>query len=78
MNYFGWTANIIDALFLILGKSGKFLNARGNRICFIIEIFCLIYWFYMNCNRGLVSQASSCIVSIGIAVYGYYKWGQKK
>jgi len=77
MNLFGLTANIIDALMLVLGKGGKFLNARGNRICFLIDIACLSYWFFMDISRGLYSQGISCIVSITICGYGFYNWGKK-
>lgn len=78
MNYFGLTANIFDACMLIFGKTGKFLNARGNRICFIIDCVCLSYWCYMDFNRGLYSQAVSCLVSIAIAIYGFRRWGKMK
>lgn len=77
INYFGVTANIIDASLLIFGKSGKFLNARGNRICFIIDIICLSYWCYMDIQRGLYSQGISCLVSITICIYGFINWGKK-
>lgn len=76
MNLFGLTANIIDACFLIFGKTGKVLNARGNRICFLIDLTCLTYWCYMDIQRGLYSQGISCLVSMGIAVYGYRRWGR--
>lgn len=78
MNYFGLTANIVDAFLLAFGKTGKFLNARGNRICFLIDIICLCYWSYMDFNRGLYSQGVSCIVSSMIAVYGFINWGKKQ
>lgn len=73
----GLTANIIDAVFLILGKTGKFLNARGNRVCFIIDAICISYWFFVDIDRGLYSQAASVIISAGIAMYGWRKWGEK-
>ncbi len=78
MNLFGFTANIIDACMLIFGKGGKFLNARGNRICFLIDIICLSYWFYMDIARGLYSQGFSCIISIIICIYGFINWGKMK
>lgn len=78
MNLFGLTANLIDACFLILGKSGKVLNARGNRICFLIDLVCLSYWFFMDIQRGLYSQGVSCIVSICISIYGFRNWGKLK
>lgn len=77
MNYFGITANVIDACMLLFGKTGKFLNARGNRICFLIDIACLTYWFWMDIHRGLYSQGCSCIISIMISIYGFINWGRK-
>jgi len=74
---FGITANLIDALFLFLGKGGKILNARGNRICFLIDIFCLSYWTYMDFCRGLYSQGFSAIISICICIYGFRRWKNK-
>lgn len=78
MNPFGLAANIVDACFLILGKGGKILNARGNRVCFLIDLTCLSYWMYMDINRGLYSQAVGIIFSASISIYGYIKWGKKK
>jgi nicotinamide riboside transporter PnuC len=77
VNYFGLLANLIDAGMLCFGKVGKFLNARGNRYCFVIDVICLSYWFYMNLNRGLYSQGASAIVSIAICIYGWIKWGRR-
>lgn len=76
MNLFGLTANLIDAGFLIFGKTGKLLNARGIRACFIIDFICLMYWMYMDINRGLYSQGISCSISMMICVYGYINWGR--
>lgn len=77
MDKFGLLANCIDACFLCLGKTGKFLNARGNRICFLIELVCLTYWFFIDINRGLYAQGISVIVSMCISVYGYRRWGKR-
>lgn len=77
MNYFGLTANIIDACMLIFGKTGKILNARRNRYCFLIDLVCLSYWFYMDIQRGLYSQGCSCLISMCIAIYGFNHWGKK-
>ena len=77
MNLFGLTANLVDAFMLVIGKGGKFLNARGNRICFLIDILCLSYWFFMDISRGLYSQGASCVVSIVICAYGFYNWGRR-
>ena len=77
-NLFGLTANLIDAAFLVMGKGGKILNARGNRICFLIDIACLSYWIYMDIARGLYSQAISACVSICICIYGFRRWGKRE
>lgn len=74
---FGLTANIIDACFLLLGKSGKILNARGIRICFLVDMVCLSYWFCMDMQRGLYSQGISCIISFCICIYGFIHWGKR-
>ena len=78
MNYFGLVANLIDACFMIAGKTGKFLNARGNRICFLIDIVCLTYWIYMDIQRELYSQAVSATISMFICAYGFRRWGKTK
>jgi nicotinamide riboside transporter PnuC len=75
-NLFGLTANLIDLCFLSLGKTGKFLNARGIRICFLIDLICLTYWMYIDIQRGLYSQGISCMVSMGICIYGFIRWGK--
>ena len=61
---------------LCLGKTGKFLNARGNRVCFLIDLVCLTYWLYMDLNRGLYAQGLSCFISMGLSIYGYIRWGK--
>ena len=78
MNFFGLFANLIDMCFLVFGKTGKILNARRNRFCFIIELFCLSYWFFMDLNRGLISQGIGCLFSMMIAIYGFFNWGKNK
>lgn len=77
MNYFGLTANLIDAIFMILGKTSKIMNARRLRYCFIIDLFCLSYWVYMDIQRGLYSQAVSAVISMAIATYAFINWGRK-
>lgn len=76
MNYFGLTANLIDAFFMLIGKTSKILNARRIRYCFILDLICLSYWIYMDIKRGLYSQAVSALMSMGIAAYGFVRWGK--
>jgi nicotinamide riboside transporter PnuC len=77
MNSFGIFGNLLDLFFVIIGKTGKVLSARGNRICWILDICCLLYWIYIDIVRGLYVQAFSAVVSIGIAIYGFKRWGTK-
>ena len=74
---FGLSANLIDAFALCVGKTGKILNARGIRLCFLIDMGCLVYWIHMDFQRGLYSQGVSAMISFCIAGYGYRKWGKK-
>lgn len=76
--HIGWAAEAIDLFFIILGKSGKVLNARGLKICFIIDSFCLAYWFYVDIERQLYSQAGSVFIGLLINLYGYKNWKKRK
>jgi hypothetical protein len=76
MDLFGFTSNCLDAFVIVVAKGGKVLNARKNRLCFIIDFFCLIYWCFMDMGRGLYSQSFGCIISILICIYGFKKWGK--
>lgn len=76
--HIGWIAEFIDLIFIILGKGGKILNARGLKICFIIDIVCLLYWCYVDIQRQLYAQALSVSVGIIINIYGYSHWKKKK
>jgi nicotinamide riboside transporter PnuC len=78
MNHFGLAANLVDACFMVAGKTGKLLNARGNRICFLMDIICLTYWIYIDIERCLYSQALSAVISMFICVYGFRRWGRLK
>ena len=78
MNYFGLTANLVDAFFMVIGKTSKIMNARKIRYCFLLDIGCLSYWVYMDIMRGLYSQALSALISIFIAVYAFRRWGKNE
>ena len=78
MDLFGLYANLVDAGFLTFGKVGKFLNARGNRICFLMDLVCLSYWLIMDIQRGLYAQGISCTNSMCICIYGFINWGKIK
>jgi len=68
---------ITDLIFTLLGKLGRFLNARGKRICFIIWTICLFYWSIRNYSLGLKVQMLGCIVSLGMHIYGFIIWRKK-
>ena len=76
--HIGWIAEAIDLFFIVLGKGGKVLNARGLKICFVIDTVCLIYWLYIDIERQLYAQAASVSVGIAINIYGYRNWAKKR
>ena len=65
---------LTDLVFTLIGKVGRFFNARGNRICFIIWTFGLIYWIYRDFSLGLKVQGFGCIYSLSMNIYGWFKW----
>jgi len=69
---------ITDLIFSIIGKAGRFLNARGKRVCFIVWIICLMYWTCRNYSLGLKVQTISTFISASLNVYGYITWGKKE
>ena len=68
---------LTDLVFTLLGKLGRFMNARGRRLCFLIWILCLGYWALRNYSLGLMVQTGGCLVSILFDVYGYWNWKDK-
>lgn len=73
----GLVGEALDMLFILLGKTGKILNARGIKICFIIDSICLVYWFYIDIDRHLYSQAANAFMSLCINIYGWRVWTKK-
>ena len=72
-----WELEILDTIFSLLGKYGRWLNARARRGCFIIWSIVTLYWAYRDFTMGLYSQTFFCIFSCGLNVYGYYNWKKK-
>jgi len=68
----------LDTLFSLLGKYGRWLNARGNKICFIIWNICTTYWMFRDFYLGLYSQGAFCVFSLALNVYGYLRWRGKE
>lgn len=68
---------ITDLIFTVLGKFGRVLNIRGQRICFIVWSVCLSYWTFRNYELGLKVQTIGCLVSLTMHAYGFYNWGKK-
>jgi len=66
-----------DLVFSVIGKLGRFMNARGKRICFIIWIVCLSYWTVRNYYLGLKVQTASTFISAMLNVYGFINWKKK-
>ncbi len=69
-----WTGEILDIIASLSGKYGRWLNARGKRLCFVIWSICTIYWAIRDFKLGLYSQAIFCVFSLALNVYGYIHW----
>ena len=72
-----WTAELFDTLASLSGKYGRWLNARGQRLCFVIWSVCTIYWAIRDFNLGLYSQGIFCVFSVLLNIYGYINWKSK-
>jgi nicotinamide riboside transporter PnuC len=72
-----WIGELFDTISLCSGKVGSWFNARGKRICFLIWIGCVSYWFFIDLHRNLYAQACSCFISLALHIYGYINWGKK-
>lgn len=72
-----FVGEMIDALMGILGLYAKFLNARLNRISFVIWGIAYIYWISRNISNELYAQAVFSFITMGISWYGYFRWKGK-
>lgn len=77
MIHIDWIQEGGDTIINLLGKYGRWLNARGRRICFLIWMVCISYWICVDFMRGLYAQTFFCIVSGALHIYGYVHWGKK-
>lgn len=68
---------LLDTIFSLTGKYGRWLNARGKRFCFILWSICCIYWISRDIHLHLYSQGFFCIFSLGLNIYGYFNWKKK-
>lgn len=68
---------ITDLIFTLAGKVGRWFNVKGQRICFIIWFFCLMYWTIRNFDLGLMVQCCGCFFSMAMHAYGYWNWKNK-
>ena len=73
-----WISESLDTAFSLLGKYGRWMNAKGKKVCFIIWNICVLYWIVRNMYIGLYSQAIFCLVSVFINTFGYFKWSEKE
>lgn len=68
---------ITDLIFMLLGKLGRWFNVRGQRACFIVWTFCLLYWMARNIDLGLRVQTGGGFVSLCFHLYGWWNWKAK-
>ncbi|HXH54445.1 MAG TPA: nicotinamide mononucleotide transporter [Gammaproteobacteria bacterium] len=74
MTNINWIAEIFDTIFSLSGQYGRWLNARGYKISFIVWTICTIYWAIRDFRLGLYSQSIFCVFSIAVNIYGYFNW----
>lgn len=72
-----WMMELFDTIFSLMGKYGRWLNARAKRSCFIIWTICVLYWAVRDLTLGLYSQAFFCTFSIILNLYGFFNWKNK-
>lgn len=63
-----------DLIFTLMGYTGRWLNAKKKRICFIIWCFCVVYWCLRNMQLGLKVQSVACLITLGLNIYGFINW----
>ena len=68
---------LTDLLFTVLGKMGRWFNVKGQRICFVLWVICLIYWMVRNFSMDLYVQTGGCLISLGFHLYGWWNWKDK-
>ena len=73
-----WAGEILDTVFSLSGKWGRWLNVRKNRYCFMVWGICCIYWFGRDVHLHLYSQALFCIPSMCLHAYGFWHWNKKE
>lgn len=62
---------------IILSIVGAWLNAKRNRLCFVLWAICNLYWIDVNIDKGEYLQAVQWGTMLYIAVYGWFNWGKK-
>lgn len=72
-----WIGESLDTIVSLSGKYGRWLNARGKKLCFLIWTGCAIYWLGRDLYLHLYSQSFFMLVSIAMHLYGYYNWKKK-
>jgi hypothetical protein len=77
LNNLNWIGEIFDTLISLLGKYGRWLNARGKKLCFVVWSICTIYWSIRDFKLGLYSQSIFCAFSVALNAYGYMNWKNK-
>ena len=73
-----WAGEILDTVASLSGKYARWLNVKGKRACFLIWSVVTIYWAARDFTLGLYSQGIFCIFSVGLNLYGFWNWKDKK
>jgi len=76
--HIGLVEEALDFAVATCCKYAKWLNIKGKRACFLIWFACSIYWFVVDLQRELYSQAFFCILTACFQAYGFYEWKRKR
>ncbi len=65
---------LLDLFVVALVYVGTYYKIKKNKIGWFISGSTVCYWFLRASSLGLYSQALGHVISLGIAVYAFYKW----
>ena len=74
---FSWGGELMDTVFSLMGKYGRWLNNGGRKTCFVLWSICALYWSIRDVYLHLYSQAFFCLISLIMHAHGYWNWKRK-
>lgn len=69
--------DITDFIAGALIQIGSYYKIKKNNVGWLISIVCIFYWMARAITMSLYSQCFWHLVSLSLAVYGYFNWKEK-